>query len=69
MKILLICVAALTMSGCSTLGGDPTNNLPQAVLDNLKYCKRTYQASVGGLGIPGGSLYIECAPAPAEPPP
>lgn len=66
MKLLLIGAAALALSGCSTIQGDPTNNLPQAVLDNLKHCKRTYQASVGGLGIPGGSLYIECAPEPRD---
>lgn len=63
---LLIACVAFSLSGCSTLGGDPTNNLPSAILDNLKHCKRTYQASVGGFGIPGGSLYIECEPQPVS---
>jgi outer membrane biogenesis lipoprotein LolB len=65
--ILLAAVASLCLGGCSSLpGGDPTSQLPQQILDNLKHCKRTYQASVGGLGVPGGSLYIECPAQPYE---
>jgi hypothetical protein len=67
-----IVLALLSLSACASLpGGDPTNQLPAQVLENLKHCKRTYQAAVGGFGIPGGSLYIECPAqpygAPAEP--
>lgn len=66
--VLAACAAALSLGACSTLpGGDPASQLPSQVLDNLEHCKRTYQASVGGLGIPGGSLYIECAPKPFDP--
>jgi hypothetical protein len=64
-RILILAAAALSLGACSTLsGGDPTSNLPASVLENLRHCKRTYQAAVGGFGVPGGSLYIEC---PAEP--
>lgn len=69
MKPLLAGLALVCLAGCSSLpGADPTAQLPSQVLDNLSKCKRTYQASVGGLGIPGGSLYIECLPEPRDPP-
>lgn len=66
MKTMLsAAAAAFCLCGCASLpGGDPTSALPSQMLDNLRHCKRTYQASVGGLGLPGGSLYIDC---PAEP--
>lgn len=67
MKLLLAAAAALSLSACAGFpGSDPSSQLPAQVLDNLQHCKRTYQASVGGLGVPGGSLYIECAPQPYE---
>lgn len=63
MKLIALALAGLAVTGCASLpGADPTSNLPAEILDNLQYCKRTYQASIGGLGVPGGSLYIECAP-------
>jgi hypothetical protein len=71
LKVAALAACALTLTACSTLQGDPTSNLPSQVLDNLRHCKRTYQASLGGIGIPGGQLYIECPAqpydAPAEP--
>jgi hypothetical protein len=64
-RILILAACALSLTACASLpGGDPTSQLPSQVLENLKHCKRTYQASVGGFGVPGGSLYIEC---PAQP--
>lgn len=66
-RLAIILAAALTLGACSTMpGGDPAAQLPQH-LDNLQYCKRTYTASIGGLGVPGGSLHIDCDPAPRPP--
>lgn len=65
MRTILGALAALSLSACASLpGGDASSQLPGQVLENLQHCKRTYQASVGGFGVPGGSLYIEC---PAQP--
>ena len=65
MKTILGAAAALSLSACASLpGGDSGSGFPAQALENLRHCKRTYQASLGGFGVPGGSLFIEC---PAEP--
>lgn len=55
---------ALFLAGCSTL---KSGDLATQALGNLEHCKRTYQATVGAFGIPGGSLFIECPPKPHSP--
>lgn len=68
MKRIVLCaavlLAALSTGACASLPGATDTAAAPAVLGNLQHCKRTYQASIGGLGVPGGSLYIEC---PAKP--
>jgi hypothetical protein len=56
----LVILAALALSGCATGNAE----LAKQALGNLEHCKRTYQASVGAFGVPGGSLFIECQPKP-----
>lgn len=71
-RVLLAAATALALSACSTIpGGDGATS---QVLSNLEHCRRSYTAVVGALGVPGGSLNIECpgkpyeaAPAPLDP--
>lgn len=61
-----LAAVALVLAGCSSLGGAAPDGAAAKVLGNLEHCKRTYQASIGGLGVPGGSLYIECPARPRD---
>jgi hypothetical protein len=57
--LLAAAALACALGGCASNDG-----VAAKALDNLTYCKRTYIAAVGGVGVPGGSLFIEC---PAKP--
>lgn len=68
-KAFCAMAAPFCLAACASLpGNDPSRALPAQVLENLQHCKRTYQASVGGLGVPGGSLFIDCPAQPYEAP-
>jgi len=60
-KLAALAFTALGLAACGTLGDGAVTD---KALGNLEHCKRTYQASIGALGAPSGSLYIEC---PAKP--
>lgn len=58
-RYALIALAALSLTACASNSG-----VADQALQNLQHCKRTYIAAVGGIGVPGGSLFIECPPRP-----
>lgn len=70
MKTLTIITlaGALALGGCGTLGGGSGSAVAEKALSNLEHCKRTYQAAIGAMGAPGGSLYIECPAKPFDAP-
>lgn len=57
-RVFSAVLAALCLTACAS-----NSEVATKALGNLAFCKRTYQAAVGGLS-PSGSLYIECAPQP-----
>ena len=65
-RTFAIVAASLTLAGCQS---GVSAELASQALGNLEHCKRTYQASIGGLGVPGGSLFIECDAKPRDPGP
>ncbi|MFN4176410.1 hypothetical protein [Phenylobacterium sp.] len=63
-----VAAAALALSACGTLSAGDGAAVAAKALENLEHCKRTYQAAIGALGAPGGSLYIECPARPFDQP-
>ena len=63
MKRILALAACLQLAACQSTTGAETAS---KVLGNLEHCERVYIASVGGLGIPGGSLNIRCPARPFD---
>lgn len=57
-------IAALGACALLTAGCASSGQLGEKALGNLEHCERTYQANVGALGLPGGSLFIRCPPKP-----
>jgi hypothetical protein len=61
----ILILACLSLGGCASVpGASGSADMAAKVLGNLEHCERQYIASVGGLGVPGGSLSIRC---PAKP--
>lgn len=56
MKVVLL-VASLGLTACQSTTSAET---AAKVLGNLEHCERTYIASIGGFGVPAGSLNIRC---------
>lgn len=59
MKSLLL---VLLLTGCSTLGGDASNEVALKLLGNLEHCDRAYTVALG-MGA-AGSLTISCRAKP-----
>lgn len=63
MRIIALAALCVALTGCASNGGTT-----QQLLQNLQGCERTYQGSIGGLGLGQGiAVTIRCEPNQGQP--